>query len=128
MQLARRGSQWSLGHINRGSNFDAHGDSFTVTAPRDATLTRPYFSRPDEEQAYYDLNDPRYRNQSLAPYPLSATARVQYHGVELRLSQVVQANQRIPSMGIVPQPLLLGPAISVTLSPGASCRRSSGIC
>jgi hypothetical protein len=30
MQLARRGSQWSFGHFSRGSNFDAHGDSFHV--------------------------------------------------------------------------------------------------
>ena len=40
----------------------------------DAALTRAYYSRPDEEQAYYDLVDARYRNQSLAPYPLSAAA------------------------------------------------------
>jgi len=31
MQLARRGSQWSLGQVNRGSDFDAHGDR---SAPR----------------------------------------------------------------------------------------------
>jgi len=53
---------------------------FTVTVPPDAALTRPYFSRPDEEQAYYDLVDPRYRNLSLAPYPLSATVKVSYKG------------------------------------------------
>jgi hypothetical protein len=34
MQLARRGSQWSSGHVNRGNDFDAHGDCFTVSAPR----------------------------------------------------------------------------------------------
>jgi hypothetical protein len=33
MQLARRGSQWSLGHFSRGSSFDAHGHSFH-DAPR----------------------------------------------------------------------------------------------
>jgi len=31
MQLAQRGSQWSLGHVSRGSDFDAHGD---WSAPR----------------------------------------------------------------------------------------------
>jgi hypothetical protein len=25
MQLAQRGSQRSLGHVNRGNDFDAHG-------------------------------------------------------------------------------------------------------
>ncbi|HEY2015546.1 MAG TPA: PIG-L family deacetylase [Bryobacteraceae bacterium] len=92
---------------------------FTVAAPRDATLTRPYFTRPDEEQPYYDLIDPRYRNLSLAPYPLSVSALVSFHGVVLHLAQVVQALKRIPAMGVVTEPLLLGPAISVTLSPAA---------
>ena len=35
---------------------------FSVTVPADAAFTRPYFSRPNEEQPYYDVNDPRYRN------------------------------------------------------------------
>ena len=43
--------------------------------PADAALTRPYFTRPDEEQPYYDLTDPRYRNLPLAPYPLAVHAR-----------------------------------------------------
>jgi len=80
---------------------------FTVAAPQDAALTRPYFTRPDEEQPSYDLADPRYRNLSLAPYPLAASARVSYHGVALQLSQLVQTYQRIPAMGGVAQPLLL---------------------
>ena len=92
---------------------------FAVTAPSDAALTKPYFSRPDEEQAYYDINDPRYRNLSLAPYPLSAAIRVSYHGAALDLSQVVQTNERIPTLGIVSQPLLMAPAVSVTLAPAA---------
>ena len=59
---------------------------FSLTVPPDAALTRPYFTRPDEEQAYYDLTDPRYRNLSLAPYPLSATVRVSYRGAAVHLS------------------------------------------
>ncbi|HEV2446050.1 MAG TPA: PIG-L family deacetylase, partial [Candidatus Sulfopaludibacter sp.] len=85
----------------------------------DAVLTRPYFTRPDEEQAYYDLTDNRYRNLSLAPYPLSAKVELTYRGVPLEVSEVVQAMQRVQTMGIVPQPLLMGPAISVAVSPGA---------
>ena len=92
---------------------------FAVAAPADAALTRPYFSRKDEEQPYYDLDDPRYRNQSLAPYPLTAAAAVSYEGATVHLSQVVQTLQRIPALGIVPEPLLVGPAISVTVSPAA---------
>jgi len=92
---------------------------FSVAAPADASLTRPYFTRPDEEQPYYDLVDPRYRNQSLAPYPLSASVEFSYRGAAVHLSQVVQTLQRTPALGIVPQPLLVGPAISVTVSPSA---------
>ena len=92
---------------------------FGVTAPRDAAITRPYFSRPDEEQGYYDLDDARYLNSSLAPYPLSAMAKIAYRGVTLDIQQVVQARQRIPSLGVVEQPLLVAPAISVAVSPAA---------
>jgi LmbE family N-acetylglucosaminyl deacetylase len=92
---------------------------FLVTVPPDAALTRPYFTRPDEEQAYYDLTDPRYRNLSLAPYPVSATARVSYRGAAVHLSQVIQTVERIPGLGMESQPLLVGPAISVTVAPSA---------
>ncbi|MGA2269687.1 MAG: PIG-L family deacetylase [Bryobacteraceae bacterium] len=92
---------------------------FSVSVPPDAALTRPYFTRPDEEQAFYDLVDPRYRNLSLAPYPLSATVLVSYRGATVRLSQVVQTLQRIPGLGMESQPLLVGPAISVTVAPSS---------
>jgi len=120
---AADGKPWKIAAAGEPpKSLAAHAQAsgrFTVAAPQDAALTRPYFTRPDEEQPTYDLADPRYRDLPLAPYPLSAGARVSYRGVALHLSQVVQTYQRIPAMGVVPQPLLLGPAISVTLSPAA---------
>jgi LmbE family N-acetylglucosaminyl deacetylase len=92
---------------------------FTIAAPEDAAITRPYFTRPDEEQPVYDIHDPRYRNLSLAPYPLTATVSLTYRGAALHLSQIVQANQRISTIGVVQQPLMVAPAISVTVSPAA---------
>lgn len=92
---------------------------YAVTVPADAALTRPYFTRPNEEQPYYNINDERYRNLSLAPYPVSASVEAQYHGVEFPLSEVLQTVQRIPGLGIEFQPLIVGPAISVTVSPAA---------
>jgi LmbE family N-acetylglucosaminyl deacetylase len=92
---------------------------FEVAVPADVALTRPYFVRPDENAATYTLIEPRYRNLSLAPYPLSASAELSYRGVILHLSQVVQTNQRINALGIVPEPLIVGPPISVTVSPSA---------
>lgn len=92
---------------------------FGITVPADAAITRPYFSRHDEEQPYYDLDDPRYRNQSLAPYPLAATLEVSYRGVVFPLSEVVQTFQRTSGLGLLPNPLIVGPAISVILAPSA---------
>jgi LmbE family N-acetylglucosaminyl deacetylase len=92
---------------------------FSVAVPANAELTRPYFARKDEEQAFYNLADSRYRNQSLMPYPLTATARISYRGVALELTQVVQTMQRIPTLGMVSEPLLVGTAISVEVSPAA---------
>ena len=100
--------------------IESRGDArFSLTVPPDAALTRPYFTRPDEEQAYYDLTNPRYRNLSLAPYPLTVHVRVSYRGAAVTLSQVVQTVERIPGLGMESQPLLVGPAISVTVAPSA---------
>ena len=92
---------------------------FTVKAPEDAILTKPYFARPDQEQPYYNVTDERYRNLSFAPYPLAAKARISYRGVGLDIEKAVQTNQRIEGIGIEEQPLLMGPAISVSVSPAA---------
>ncbi len=92
---------------------------FSIKVPQDATLTKPYFSRPDQEQPYYDLTDERYRNLSFAPYPLSASARITYQGTELEIQKVVQTRRRIEGIGLVEDPMLMGPAISVAVSPAA---------
>ncbi len=92
---------------------------FDVTVPQDATLTRPYFTRPDEEQPYYDLVDARYRNLPSAPYPLAVRARLSYHGVPFEIAQDVQTSERVPGIGMIQNPLLVGPAISVSVSPTA---------
>jgi len=92
---------------------------FSLTAPPDAALTRPYFSRPNDEQPYYDLIDARYRNLPSAPYPLAVRARVVYRGVAFDVAGVVQTNERVPGFGAIENPLLMGPAISVWVSPSA---------
>jgi LmbE family N-acetylglucosaminyl deacetylase len=92
---------------------------FGVTVPADAAITRPYFSRENEGQPYYNIDDPRYQSQSLVPYPLSATLHVSYHGATFPLSEAVQAFQRTQGLGLLPNPLIVGPAISVTLAPSA---------
>ena len=92
---------------------------FAIAAPDDATLTKAYFARPNQEQPYYNLNDERFRNLSLAPYPLIAAARLNFNGVSFSLRRVVVANQRLEGIGIVQNPLLIAPAISVSVTPSA---------
>jgi LmbE family N-acetylglucosaminyl deacetylase len=93
--------------------------SFTVAVPRNAELTKPYFSRPNLEQSYYDINDPRYLNLPTRPYPLLATATVTYHDVAITLTGVVQTVHRVNGEGPVLEPLLVAPAISLSVTPYA---------
>jgi LmbE family N-acetylglucosaminyl deacetylase len=92
---------------------------FNVKVPETAKPTQPYFARPNDEQAYYDLRDERYRNLSFAPYPLAAWVEFDYQGVPVRLGQVVQAVQQQTGQGLVLTPLQVTPAVSVRIAPEA---------
>ena len=61
------------GELKSGALRD---QSFDVAIAKTAELTKPYFSRPNLEQPYYDINDPRYLNLPTRPYPLLAKATV----------------------------------------------------
>ncbi len=90
---------------------------FAVKAAENAALTRPYFYTPNEEQAYYDVGDERFRNLSVAPYPLEASAHVIYQGADLEIRKVVQSTQRVEGIGIIQNPLIVAPAVSLSVSP-----------
>jgi LmbE family N-acetylglucosaminyl deacetylase len=92
---------------------------FAVTVPEDAGFTRPYFSRPDIEQSYYDISDDRFLNQPLAPYPVAGWAEFTYQGVPVRIGQYVQTVKRVAGLGSVSEPLVVGPAIAVKIAPRA---------
>ena len=92
---------------------------FAVQVPADASLTRPYYSRPDEEQPFYNISDDRYLTSPLPPYPLAARARISYRGVAFDAAEYVQTSERVPGIGMLENPLMVGPAISVTTSPSA---------
>jgi LmbE family N-acetylglucosaminyl deacetylase len=120
---ASDGKNWSIRPTGEAEHEVAAGKEvqwrFAVAAPADASFTRPYFTRPNEEQSYYNLIDERYRNLPLAPYPLATRARIVYHGVPFEVQQVVQTTERIPGIGMVQNPLLVAPPISVTVAPSA---------
>jgi len=92
---------------------------FTVTVPDKAPATRPYYSRPSTEQAYYDLQQPQEVTLPTTPYPLSAWAQVRYRGARLEMAQVVETVERSETAGIVENPLVVAPAISVAIAPHA---------
>ncbi|MGH9357269.1 MAG: PIG-L family deacetylase [Terriglobia bacterium] len=92
---------------------------FKVKVPQDAAATRPYFTRPDIAQPYYDILNKRYLNLPFAPYPVSAWVKFTYDGTPVEMKQVVQAVERITGRGTVLHPLALAPAISVWITPHA---------
>jgi hypothetical protein len=98
---------------------DAVDRSVIVTVPDDAQLTRPYFDRPTIEQSYYDIRDQRYLNLPTMPYPLSAHVEYGYDGVRAELNGVVQTVHRMSERPPVFEPLLVAPAISLTVTPEA---------
>jgi LmbE family N-acetylglucosaminyl deacetylase len=92
---------------------------FLVTIPQDASPTKPYFTRPSDEQPYYDLSDERYRNRSRTPYPLVAWAELNVNGTKVRTGMVVQTARQETGPGMVFNPLVITPAVSVRISPEA---------
>ncbi|HTV82210.1 MAG TPA: PIG-L family deacetylase [Acidobacteriaceae bacterium] len=92
---------------------------FRVDIPSHAQLTRPYFTRPNVEQAVYDITDPRWVGRPFAPYPLAGWAEFLYRGVPIRIGQIVQTLHRVHGIGGVYQPLAVVPRISVNL-PGSA--------
>ena len=126
LQLARTGldqpdgSKWEITRIGAPGldNVDSHaGDAiFRVYVPRNAAVTRPYFTRPNTEQPYYDVSDPRWLPQPFAPYPLAGWAEFKYMGVPIRVAEVVQTVHRVHGIGGVYQPLAVVPQLSVNLT------------
>jgi LmbE family N-acetylglucosaminyl deacetylase len=121
--LAGLGNNWTILPQNRTTTILADNKPasalFKVAVPQDAPDTRPYYSRPNIEQPYYNILDKRDLNLPFAPYPLSAWADVTLQGAQIRMGQVVQTVQRELGRGNVMEPLLVGPAVSVSVLPSA---------
>ncbi len=99
---------------------------FKVTVPQNAKYTKPYFSRPDVEQPYYDIHDEKSVNAPTSPYPLAAEMEMYYDGEPIRVSQMVQSVRSVTGAGSVLDPLIVGPAISVSIFPKAGVIPLSG--
>jgi LmbE family N-acetylglucosaminyl deacetylase len=96
----------------------SEASDFDALAKRTALPNRPYFSRANVEQAYYDIADPKLRNAPATPPSLVATATVEYEGVSLELHSVVP-DPSPRAAGLVLQPASIVPPVSVSLTPSA---------
>jgi hypothetical protein len=100
--------------LDAGQAFDAQ---VAATVPTDVEPTQPYFSRPNLEQSYYDLRHPEDLGLPTAPYPLSAHLAYSYQGADGSVDVVVQTVHRVNVLGPVLEPLLVAPAVSVSITP-----------
>lgn len=94
-------------------------ERFRVKVADNAAYTQPYFSIPNDEQPYYDIDHPKYLGRPFAPYPVSGWVEFEYQGVPIRVGQVAQTLQRVLGYGQVGEPLVIAPAISLWISPKA---------
>ncbi len=75
------------------------------------TPTRPYFSRPDIEQPFYDISNPNLRDAPATPAPFVVRAEFNSGGVPLFVDAIV-ANKNIPNPI---QPAVVVPPVSVSI-------------
>jgi LmbE family N-acetylglucosaminyl deacetylase len=92
---------------------------FKVQAAENAAPTQPYFTRPSIEQPFYDVSPAELRGESFAPYPLAAWAEFSFDGLPIRIGQIVQTLARVPGRGGVYEPLVVTPALGVSMEPEA---------
>lgn len=93
--------------------------TITGSVPENAPITKPYFSRPNLEQPYYNLDNAAYLGLPTMPYPLQARVLYSFGGVQASISGTVQTTHRVNGIGPVLEPLLIAPAISVRVAPQA---------
>ena len=118
---SRTGDAWkhtiSSGSVNPAGPVS--DPVFTVHVAENAEPTAPYFTRPDIEQPYYDVSNPQWRGRPFAPYPLDAWAEFSFEGLPVRIGKVVQTLQRMTGPGGYYEPLIVTPAIGVSVDPTA---------
>ncbi|MGB0074434.1 MAG: PIG-L family deacetylase, partial [Terracidiphilus sp.] len=114
------GASWQHGD-SAGAQHD--GDTtnavYRLHVPDDAQPTEPFFTRPSTEQPIYDISNEKWRERSFAPYPLSAWVEFEFDGLPIRIGQVVQTLAHVNGVGGVYEPLVVTPAIGVSVNPEA---------
>ena len=97
---------------------DSQGYQAKMPFPHGIAATKPYFSRPDSEQAFYDIGDRALRDAPATPAPLTTTVSVFSQAskndpaVRLQLSAVVTP----ANAAELPAPLEVVPPVSISLN------------
>ena len=94
-------------------------ESLQAEIKPDAGLSRPYYTRKDSEQPFYDLLDARLRNAPVSPPALTAWQTVWFNGVPLSIGAPVTVRPRVQDAKTVRQLLTIVPAVSVAIDPRA---------
>lgn len=95
-----------------------HGSTVTTrtfTFPKGLPVTRPYFSRPNSEQAFYDISRPDLRLAPSTPPALVVTQWVDDGGsrVELKAAVTAEAGSLEAAQVVPPFSVAVSPAFSI---------------
>ena len=119
----------------QGTRLDPGKHTFTESTYRYSTPpppTRPYFSRPNIEQPFYNIAATALRNAPSTPDPLVSTASIDVQGTHLEVATVIPDGQTVlyrnaPAANLVglpppvPQPAVIVPPVSISI------RRTDGL-
>jgi len=97
--------------LDEGAVFKTGIASLNAEIDKPLAATRPYFSRKDIEQPYYDISDPALRNAPATPPSLVVEEDLVDKSVPLTLMATVQ------SSGMERQAAAVVPPISIAVSP-----------
>jgi LmbE family N-acetylglucosaminyl deacetylase len=89
------------------------GQQLKADIPQGLPATRPYFSRPNIEQPFYDLSLPNLRNAPSTPIPLVAELSFDHNGVKL-YRQIAIVHFSGPQED---QPQEIVPPVGISISP-----------
>ena len=96
----------------------ANRSVLTLNIPGGLPATRPYFSRPNIEQPFYDTADPNLRNAPATPAPLTASVTLNDNGTPFTITAAVATKPvQLPSGESIRQPAVVVPRLSIAISP-----------
>jgi LmbE family N-acetylglucosaminyl deacetylase len=92
--------------------------TFTVSVPQTAKVSRPYFSRDSIQATRYDVSDAAALHKPYADPPLFVVARYVVEGVPVESRRAVTRLEANLPYGYESRTLAVVPAVAVTLTPG----------